>query len=1090
MKPQFSNLFLSFFRCSAAILLVGAVVFSTNKAKAQYCVPAYSNGCSAQDNINDFTLNGITPSVISDLGTGCGPGNGYEDRTALFSPLQIMQGGSYNGTITTSYFSNEYFAIFIDLNDNFIFEPSENLTGTLGPFGNPSPFSFTLNVPLTANTGQHRMRVRLVFNNSTTIDPCTSYFYGETQDYYVFIQPAPPCTGTPTITGLNPSGTIASCAGATQTITALVPIASGYTFQWEQSTNGGGTWTAIPGATGLSLNVTVTGNADYRLIVTCTNSGQSATSSVVTFTAAPPTYAPIPYVQDFENWQNYCAISDIPSSTTGTNWTNQPATGDSSWRRFDQGLTAGWTSFGTYTPSFYSGQYSARFPTGVNFSNNAQGDLNLYLDCSQQIGDKQLYLRYINQNTFSSGGDSLTVLLSTNGGLTFNQIGGWDTSNAWYLRSLPIQSNSPQTIVKFRAKLFSFDFSDIGLDSVFVASPCSGKPDGGTVDSVQICSGIDFQLKLSGATSWAGGLSYQWQESNDGINWTNIFGATTVPFTYNITAPTYFRAIVTCNTSGLSDTSDARYLPLASFYYCYCQSYAQSPLDDDIGNVTLMRFPSGQIILNNGVASPLTNNQTAVNGYSNFTAITPPFLYKDSTFNISVTHITSSSFFFGGMAAAYIDYNQDGQYDPITERVMLGSTSGITQTAMTNFTVPSNAATGYTGMRVVLVPFGTPTPCGSYFSGETEDYVVYIDLPPCNGPTNPGTAFISDTLLCPGFPFTVVDTTHEKFRGNIAWMWQASTDNGATWTDIPGTNNLDTIALLSDTVKTYYRLKMICQNTGDMTYSNPVYLNIKPFYQCYCPSYAIGGTNDISDIGIFTIGNFVNNTGGGHLNNPTAVYPYTDYTNGSNPIYLIVDSTYYVSLLHTMSTNFHQDAKVTMFIDFNNNRQYDIPQERVWTGYSSQTTPYLNTQVTIPANAVRNVLTGMRLILNNDVNPNAPSDEACGTYTSGETEDYVVMFKDVNWLSVGNLNKQASDVVLYPNPSRDKCTITASFVDKTTEVLLTIADLNGSTVKSIRYQPNSKHFATDIDLGQEARGVYLITLTTDRERIVRKLIVQ
>lgn len=1089
MKPRYTlNWFFThlFLRTGFVCCLL---VFASDKLVAQYCTPQYSIGCTSLDEIDDFTLLGITPSNITDLNTSCANSAGYDDRTGVFAPVDLMQGGSYSLTVTTSFSSSEYLTIWIDFNDDTVFSASENITGLLGSFGSLTPLSTNLNIPITAATGVHRMRARLVYNAAGSIDPCSLETFGEVHDYNVNIIQAPPCSGTPTITSIFPSGTVASCAGATQTLTITVPVASGYNFQWQQSTNGGATWTAIPGATGLSLTLTVTGNADYRAVVTCTNSGLSANSAIVSVTASPPTYTPIPYVQDFENWQNYCAISDIPSSAQVVNWTNQPATGDSSWRRDDQGITAGWTSFGSYTPAFYSGSHSARFPTAAAFVTGTEGALNLYLDCSQQPGDKQLYLRYINPYQFSQG-DSLVVSLSTNGGLTFTQLGGVDTADQWKLLSLPIPSNSPQTIIQFKAKIFSFDFSDIGMDSVYVAPPCQGAPVAGTVDSVQVCSGVDFQLHLTGSTSWVGGLSYQWQQSPDGINWTNIAGATTMPYTFNMVAATYFRAIITCNTTGLSDTSATRLLPLATYYYCYCQSFAQFPTDDDIGNVTMSRFQNGQVILNNGNATPLTGNSTAINGYSNFTGLPATTLYRDSVYNFSITQISQTTFTNNGLAAAYIDYNHDGTYDPIFERVTFGSTAGTTQSFTDSFMVPSNATLGYTGMRVVLVTFGSPNPCSLYNSGETEDYLVFIEKTPCDGPLNPGTAYISDTLLCPGFPYTIIDTTHERLFGGVEWTWQSSND-GVNFSDMSGTAGLDTLNLVTDSVKSYYRLKMVCQNTGSMTYSNVVYMNYKPFYQCYCQSFATGGSGvDVSDIGIFTIGNYVVNTGGGHLNNPTAIYPYTNYTNPDAPIYLILDSTYNVSVLHTMSSGVHQDAKVTMFIDFDNNRQYDIPQERVWTSFSTATSPYLNTTVSIPQNAVKNVITGLRLIINNDINPNAPSDDACGTYLSGETEDYTVMFKDVSWLSVGGAQMTRTQVDLFPNPTNGVLTLRTVSPQVINELSINVSDVNGRILRHYSFAPMSNTFSSEVDLSGEQSGIYFITISTDQDRLVRRVILQ
>ena len=1341
-------------------LFVLSLFFWGIQAHAQYCTPAYSIGCTSQDDINSFTLTGVGASSISDLNTGCGPGNGYEDRTTAVAAVDLMQGGTFSGTITTNYSGSEYYSIWIDFNNDNTFSVSEILVPTQGPFGSTLASTFSLTLPITASIGIHRMRVRLVYANPGFIDPCTSYTFGETHDYNVNVLMAPPCSGAPSITSISPTGPIASCAGVTQTLSLSIAVAGGYNFQWQTSATGTAPWTNIPGATNTNYSFTVTGNASFRAYVTCTNSSLADTSLSVAVTAAPPSFAALPYVQDFENWQNYCATSDVPASTTGAiNWTNQPATGDSSWRRDDQGNTAGWTSFGNYTPASYSGLHSARYPTDANFT-NSEGALDLFLDCSSVLGNKQLYFHYINEFNFNNG-DSLVVLLSDNNGLSFTQIGGFDSASFWTLKSLPIASNSAQTIVRFKAKKYAFDYSDIGIDSLFVVNPCSGAPvagnispagpinscpennftlqttggtvagninytwqqsinggaiwtsvtggngantfiyttpqlfdtiqyrlivtclgstlsdtsafitiniasptyatlpfvegfenwtnfcdvqdvpsnnwlnkpssgdmswrrddegasaswntpgygsynppsieglhsarihtsygnfntignldlfvncsnagpkelqfhyinpsgfdqldvllsiDGGVtfnnlttlfnntnwtlqsipftstsattvirfsatydfsddigidyvkvllpcsgmpvagiVDSLTPCSGVNFNLSTTGGTV-AAALAYQWQQSTNGTTWVNATNGTSPILSANITVPTYFRLITICSTDGMSDTSAPRLLQLATFYYCYCQQAAQYGDDDDIGNVNISKYPSNVNVLNNGIATPLINNPTAVNSYTNFTNLVPVSLYKDSVYNINVTHIAEYTFFGGGTVAAYIDFDHDGTYNISTERILFGSTNNATQSKSDTFTIPNSTPVGITGMRIVLASFGSPTPCGTYFYGETEDYLVNIDNQPCNGPANAGAAYISDTLLCMGEPFILFDTSHERLFGNINWIWQSSTDN-INFTDIPGTLGMDTLMQNAGTVKTYYRLKVICSNTNSETFSNVHSVNVKAFFQCYCPSFAIGGTADISDVGAFSIGTFVINSGGPHLYNPVAVKPYTDFTNGANPIYLIADSSYNVSFYHTIHTGNQEDAKITMFMDFNNNHQYDIPEERVYTGFTNSSDIFLNGTVSIPANIIKDSITGMRVIINSNTGPNTPSDDACGTYNSGETEDYIVMFKDISFLNVANTESQIATMDLYPNPNKGKFIVSANFASVQTEVILSVTDVNGRVIAVYNYQSVDKYFKTQIDLSNNAKGLYFLNLKAGVNNVTQKLII-
>jgi hypothetical protein len=322
-------------------------------------------------------------------------------------------------------------------------------------------------------------------------------------------------------------------------------------------------------------------------------------------------------------------------------------------------------------------------------------------------------------------------------------------------------------------------------------------------------------------------------------------------------------------------------------------------------------------------------------------------------------------------------------------------------------------------------------------------------------------------------------------------VWQSSLDNN-TWTDISGSTNRDTVVQTSGSANTYYRLKMLCTVTSSTTYSNVVTLTIRPPYQCYCSSYADGGTaGDNSDVGAFSIGSYVFNTGGPHLNNPSAVRSYTTYDGPANILTLYTDSAYAVSAYHVIKNGTHEDAKVTLFIDFNNNFVYDVPDERVWTGYTSGSNVFINSNVTIPNTAVKNVMTGMRLIINSNTGPNVPSDQACGTYPSGETEDFGVKIKDKNDATGVHSINSLSDFSIYPNPSTGRVMIQLSQNRVASETLsLRVTTITGHMVIAKDFPNTSKEFSTTIDLSGNAKGVYLVELSNGQERSTKKLMLK
>jgi hypothetical protein len=84
------------------------------------------------------------------------------------------------------------------------------------------------------------------------------------------------------------------------------------------------------------------------------------------------------------------------------------------------------------------------------------------------------------------------------------------------------------------------------LDNVVVAdfTPCFG---GDASSSVTYSCGTDsLSLDLIGSS---GSPAYQWQVSPDGSTWTDISGATTVPYTVSQGASSYYRCVLTCGVS-------------------------------------------------------------------------------------------------------------------------------------------------------------------------------------------------------------------------------------------------------------------------------------------------------------------------------------------------------------------------------------------------------------------------------------------------------------------------------------------------------------------------------------------------------------
>lgn len=1069
-----------------SLLLIG---FFSFQASAQYCFPTYSVACTSNDYINNVSTTGGI-SNISNLNSGC---NGASPSNYTYNSGMVVsqvQGFTFNFSVQAGPSWGQGFRIWIDWNQDLDFaDPGEDVY--VSPISALTPFTGTITVPINATPGTTRMRVLCRYATVPgPTDYCsTTMTFGEVEDYDVQVISATPCTGTPTAG--TPIPPITMCSGQ-QTVVSTVgmTLAGSMTYQWQSSTNLGATWNNVAGFAPSYQTLFLTQTTWYRLIVNCTPSGMSDTSAPVIVNVSAPAYATLPYTQDFENWVSYCGNMDVPNDY---HWSSSPLIGNDAWRRDDQGNTANWTNgtFGLYSPTFTTGAHSARYHS---YSGSSTGDMDLYLDCSAP-GNKTLSFDYINNNS-SSGTDFLEILFSPNGGAIFLPLATYNSSPNWSTNFLTINSTSANTIIRFRANGGSNfgQASDIGLDNIQVLAPCNGAVVAGTIDSVLACPNQNFTLSVSGATN-AGGLNFEWQSAPaPGGPWTTLGNSPGPSYVTSIPTATYFRTIISCLAASppTFDTTPVRLIDMNSFYFCYCQSQSIISNRENIGNVTLIDN-SSNILLNNGVGTPQNNNPASINLYTNFTALTPTTMYRDSTYNGFVTGINFDAFMSNTYVGVYIDYDRNGIFDPTSELAMSGGTTNTNPQLAGTFTVPSTAQFGTTGMRVVMQTFGSATtlnPCGTFNYGETEDYLVTLDPPPCLTPPNAGTTHVSDTITCPGYTVNLIDTTHDVIYGGLTFNWQVSTD-GVNYFDVPGAV-LDTMSYVVN-VPTWFRFRTTCNGTSN-GYSNVVKVNMAPVYACYGVSQSTGTNSDSSDVGamILSTPTYLNLysyiTGGPHLNNPVAVKRYTNYASAS-PMILYTDSTYRISVYHIMKSITHADAKVTVFIDYNNNQIFDIPGERVFSGIADINNFYLDGEFITPANAAVNVPCGMRVVLNNDVGPNAASDTGLGLYTSGETEDFLVEFQNFSWPTAVEELSPIESVSLYPNPTSGQLYVGFNAPEKT-DVNIQIVSVTGAILQTQQMNDVFGSQSVMLDMSAYSKGVYLVKFSTPNGNFSRRVTVE
>jgi hypothetical protein len=243
----------------------GTMVYSTpvsvglNPPTECYCIPTYTTGTSAGDLISNVQIVGTTLSNNTGFVAG-GPAytffTGQPNYTATLLPSS-----SYTVNVSTGEWGDEGISAWIDYNDDGIFSNTERIGNTLTTIGSSytpgvinASSSFTISLACNPPAGVHRMRVRMAWLvNGGSIDPCTSYGYGETEDYLITIAPAPTCPAPGAMT-----------AGTTTTTTSDLSwnmgcaTASNFDFEYGPVGFVQGTGTLVSGAAATIVGTTGT----------------------------------------------------------------------------------------------------------------------------------------------------------------------------------------------------------------------------------------------------------------------------------------------------------------------------------------------------------------------------------------------------------------------------------------------------------------------------------------------------------------------------------------------------------------------------------------------------------------------------------------------------------------------------------------------------------------------------------------------------------------------------------------------------------------------------------------------------------------
>jgi hypothetical protein len=139
------------------------------------CQPV--SNCNTGSGIFLFQLGTI------DTANNCSP-NGYGDFTELSADLED---NSLNDLTIATYFGSQYVKVWIDFNDNFVFENDEVVVNNYqiapGQTGGYFIETMPLVIPNEAILGEHILRAKSRQGGPVPDDACLGSTYGETEDY-------------------------------------------------------------------------------------------------------------------------------------------------------------------------------------------------------------------------------------------------------------------------------------------------------------------------------------------------------------------------------------------------------------------------------------------------------------------------------------------------------------------------------------------------------------------------------------------------------------------------------------------------------------------------------------------------------------------------------------------------------------------------------------------------------------------------------------------------------------------------------------------------------------------------------------------
>jgi hypothetical protein len=866
-----------------------------------------------------------------------------------------------------------------------------------------------------------------------SLTPGTTYYVRATQangnataeNFTLCLAAAPSCAAPTDLAVSSTSATVGSLA-----FTAGFG-ASSYTITYQTPGGPLQTVTPTPTASPVALPGLVAGQPYTVTITSDCGAGQLSAPATITFVAggcAGRAYAALPLTETFETtWLNLCDVRDAPSGY----WRNTPATGNSAWRREDDGPAANWTlpTYGAYTPGGGQGSaHSARFHS-VYAAPQTPGALDLLVDLSAP-GSKRLSFDFINATVNATqGNDSLIVLLSDNGGTSFRRLLRLNRQAAFATQVVDFASTSPTAVLRFQGKSGTGgDGTDLGFDNVRVEfSPACASPQlslgtlNATTASLNLVGG-------NGATTY----TVTYQAAGGAVQTLSPNPSASPVALSSLTPGTTYTVTVASNCASGTST------PPATLTFT---TLAVALNNDDCATATPVTV---------GVGTCATVTGTLVGASSSAQSVSCGTLTADVWYSFVVPA--------NGIVQVNTDTAPGSLLDDTLLELYTGTCGSLSSIGCDDDQGPGNfsqvRATGLTpGATVYARVWRYTTATAGAFT-----LCVQTDAP------------------CPAVTSLAVDLTATppslSFTGpaNATGYTVTITPVGGTATTLQAPAS--PVALTGLQPFTSYTVSVTSSCGGGLT-STPATVSFTTSLYCTTGLGGSCGGNDITTVAI--LGTTLNNAGTGCSSsggNAYISYPAT----GSTTARLEQGHSYQFSITTS------GESDIMAWIDYNKDGIFSAVEGTQVIVSGASNLPAIASFMVPPAAVLGR--TGMRVRSRSTGAGNGPGD-ACTGFGSGETEDYLV---EIALPTAVRESALAAQVGLYPNPARSAVTVVLPASLNQRPVL---ASLYNSLGQRVRQQALPAHAASvPLDLRGLAAGVYSLQLPTAAGLVVKRLVVE